>query len=80
VVGSVLSEGLRFAVLGTAVGVPAALAATRLLRTVLYGVTPADPATYVALVAFTIALVSAACSVPAWRAARVDPLVSIRTE
>jgi predicted permease len=74
----VLREGARLCAIGLIVGVGGAAALTRWLSTELYGVSPTDPSTYVA-VAATMALVSLiACLVPAWRAMRVDPLVALR--
>ena len=75
-----LGEGGRLVLAGLAAGALAALTGTRLLRSLLFGVSPEDPATY-AVVAILLAAVSlAACAVPAWRAARVDPLRALRSE
>jgi len=62
------------------VGIPAALAATRLLGSILYEVTPGDPSAYIATSALLAATALAACLVPAYRAARVDPIVALRCE
>ncbi len=83
IVRMVLRQGIRLAVAGLAIGVLAGLALTRLvtgLTSLLYGVTPSDWVTFtsVALVLFTVAL--AACSIPARRAMRVDPVVALRYE
>ena len=74
----VLSHGLKMALSGVALGLVAALGLTRLLATMLYGVSTTDPVTFVAvaLMLMTVALI--ACFVPAWRATRVDPLVALR--
>jgi putative ABC transport system permease protein len=73
-----LGRGLTLAGVGLAVGLAGSIGLTRLIRTLLFGVTPTDPATLV-LVTVAIALVAAAaCLVPAWRATRVDPLVVLR--
>jgi ABC-type antimicrobial peptide transport system permease subunit len=80
VVRLVLVQGLLYAAAGLAAGLPAAFVASRLLRTVVYGVTPADPATYVILAVMMAAVVVAACFVPALRATHIDPVTAIRTE
>ena len=69
----VLRDGLLYAAAGIAIGVPATLAASRLLRTVVHGISPTDPVTYGFLAAIVTAVVLAACLVPALRAARMDP-------
>ena len=80
VLGLTLMMGGRLVLIGLAIGVGASLAATRLLRSQLFGVQPADPLSYVG-VAIVLSLVAlAACYVPARRAAGVDPLVALRQE
>lgn len=76
----VLGEAVRLASIGVAIGVPAALALTRFLGNLLYGVTPTDARVLggVVVVLFLVAL--AAASIPAWRASRVNPLVALRYE
>jgi predicted permease len=76
----VLREGLSLSLFGVLCGVAAALALARLLAGFLYGVSPSDPATY-AIVAFALTAVAALASLlPARRAARVDPAISLRAE
>jgi putative ABC transport system permease protein len=80
VLGLVLGEGLRLAVLGAAIGLAGSFFAARLLSGMLFGVTPSDPLTFagVAIVLVLVALL--ACYIPARRATRVDPLVALRYE
>jgi putative ABC transport system permease protein len=80
VVRLVLGEGLAFPVAGLLVGVAAAVAATRVLRSVLYEVSPLEPRVFGATLALLLAAAVAACAVPAWRATRADPMEAIRTE
>jgi putative ABC transport system permease protein len=76
----VLGSGLLLALSGVGLGLTVALVAARLMRTMLYGVGPADPLTFVS-VAVTLSLVALLSSlVPAWRASRVNPVVALRTE
>ena len=80
VVRLVLGQGLTMAVLGIVVGVVGALALSRLMTSLLYGVSPADPLTFGAVAAVIAAVALAACVVPTRRATRVDPLTAIRAE
>jgi predicted lysophospholipase L1 biosynthesis ABC-type transport system permease subunit len=76
----VTSEGLRLAAVGTIAGLIAALLASRLLRTLLYGVAPTDLLSF-AVVPIIVSMVALlACLVPARRAMRVDPLLALRAE
>ncbi len=76
----VLGQGMRLAAIGTAIGLVAAYAATRLLSAILFQVSPADPLTFVATPAVLAVVALAACYLPARRATRVDPAVALRSE
>lgn len=76
----VLRQGLTLAGAGIISGVAAALLLTRVMRTLLYEVQPADPITFVAVSAILAAVALVATAVPAYRATRVSPLIALRTE
>jgi ABC-type antimicrobial peptide transport system permease subunit len=76
----VLSEGGVLLGVGLAVGVLGALMASRLMRGLLFGVAPHDPATLAGVTVIIAAVGVAACWLPAARAARVDPAVALRAE
>ncbi len=76
----VLGRGLQLTLAGVVIGVLAALAATQLISTMIYGVTASDPMTFVAVTIFLMLVTLLACYVPARRATRVDPLAALRYE
>jgi len=76
----VLGQGMRLVLSGAALGVTGAWAATRVLKTLLFGITPTDVPTYAAVLTFLILVALVACWVPARRATRVDPMVALRYE
>jgi len=80
VLGMILGQGLRTILLGVAVGVAGALAATRTLGSMLFGVKPNDPVTFGVVTALLVAAALVAAYVPARRAANVDPIVALRCE
>jgi ABC-type antimicrobial peptide transport system permease subunit len=78
--GMVIGQAMRLGALGLILGGAGALALTRLMRGLLFGVSTFDPATFVVM-ALTLGVVMlAACVVPAWRATKVDPMVALRYE
>jgi putative ABC transport system permease protein len=76
----VVMQGMWLAIIGVCLGVAAALALTRLIAGFLYGVKPWDPISIVSVAALLIGVSLLATYVPARRASRVDPLVSLRYE
>jgi putative ABC transport system permease protein len=80
VLALVLGQGMALAGIGVAIGLAAALALSRVLAGLLFGVSPADPATFGAVSLVMVAAALLACYVPARRATRVDPMVALRSE
>jgi putative ABC transport system permease protein len=80
VLGLMLIMGGRLVLVGLAIGVAVSIASTRLLRSQLFGVEPADPISYVAVAGLLAFVAFVACYIPARRAANVDPLVALRQE
>jgi ABC-type antimicrobial peptide transport system permease subunit len=78
ILAQVLGEGLRRTAAGIAVGLVAAVLAAHGLRSLLFGVGATDPATYAGVVALLLGVTLAACLLPAWRAARLDPIRALR--
>jgi ABC-type antimicrobial peptide transport system permease subunit len=74
IIGMVLRHGLKHALIGLAVGVPAAIALARTMRGVVYDLSTSDPLTYVAVVLILLMAVGLASWIPARRAASVDPV------
>jgi putative ABC transport system permease protein len=76
----IVSDGMRLAVIGTAIGLAAAVVLTKLLGSVLFGVAPPDAFTFMTVSIGALAVALLACYVPARRATKVDPLVALRDE
>src|SRR5262249_33551713 len=78
--GMTLGEGLRMAILGIAIGTAAAWFAARLMGSLLAGVEPGDPLTFVAAILLALVMTAAGSALPAKRASRVEPLTALRAE
>jgi predicted permease len=80
ILSMIVSSGMKLAAVGLVVGVAGAVAASRLLARLLFGVKPTDPVTYAAVVVALATVAFFACYLPARRAMRVDPIVALRQE
>jgi predicted permease len=80
IVAIVMREGVLLALAGAALGLLGVAAVTRVIRELLYGVRPLDGATLLGVVGLVAIVALAAAGVPAWRAARIDPQTSLRSE
>jgi predicted permease len=76
----VLRDGARITMVGAALGLVAALALTRLMASMLFGVRPTDPLTFTAVAVLLCGIAMFACYLPARRAAKIDPMVALRYE
>ncbi len=77
---SVVGEGMVLSLAGILLGVGGALALTRMVSTLLFGIAASDPVTILAVAALLLVVASAACYVPARRAMRIDPMLALREE
>ena len=80
ILGMVLGEGLRVALVGIAIGTVTALGLTRLMTKMIFGIRAADPTTFVGVAILLTLVAAAACFFPARKAMRVDPLVALKYE
>ena len=80
VMGQVLRSGLMLSLAGAAIGIGAALSLARVLRTLLFGVTPYDPVSFAAVGVFLVAVALLACWLPARAAMRIEPAAALRVE
>ena len=76
----VAGQGVLASLAGIGIGLLAALALTRLMRSLLFGIEPLDPTTYLIVMISVLLVATAAASVPSWRATKLDPTVALREE
>jgi len=76
----VIAQGMRLVLIGVLIGVPIAMAVSQVMKSMLFGLSARDPATYVGIALLLAIAGLMACWAPARRAARVDPMVALRTE
>jgi putative ABC transport system permease protein len=76
----ILAQGARFALIGSAIGVAGAFALHKVMATVVYGVSPNDPLTFLTVPVLMVSVVLTACYLPARRATRTDPIIALRSE
>jgi ABC-type antimicrobial peptide transport system permease subunit len=80
IVSMVARQGFALAALGGVIGVLGAIMASRVITTLLFRISRLDPVTYLGVVALLMSVSAIACCVPAWRAARIDPVITLRAE
>ncbi|MDQ3135783.1 MAG: FtsX-like permease family protein, partial [Acidobacteriota bacterium] len=80
IIGMMLEQGMRLLAIGLLIGFLGALATSRVLRSLLFEVSPTDPLTYAGVALLLAGVAAVACWIPAHRASRVDPMITLRAE
>lgn len=80
VLSLIIRQGVRLVAIGVGIGLLASLLLTKVLSSLLYGITPTDPVTYTGVTALLISVSVLACLIPAWRASRINPITALRCE
>jgi putative ABC transport system permease protein len=80
IVALVVRQGITLTALGIVIGLVAAAAATQVIATLLFGISRLDPITYLGVIALLAAVSGIACWLPAWRAAKLDPTLTLRAD
>jgi putative ABC transport system permease protein len=80
ILGLIVRQGITLTVCGIAIGLIGSVAGSRAVATLLFGVSPLDLATYLGMLLLLLAVSGAACWLPAWRASRIDPAITLRAE
>jgi predicted permease len=80
ILSQVFGQGMRLALVGVAAGLIGALALSRIMSSLLFGVKPTDPLTFLSMVIVLLLVALSACLLPATRATRIDPMIALRAE
>jgi predicted permease len=75
-----VEQGMALVLIGIGIGLLVSLASTRLLKTLLFGVSATDPLTFIMITALLVVVTLLACWIPAWRATKVDPMIALHCE
>ena len=80
IIAMIARQGFQLIAIGTVIGLAGVAVASRAIVSMLFGVSRLDPVTYAGVVVLLAVVSAVACAVPAWRAARVDPAITLRAE